>query len=99
MKNYIIFAARAISYVLIPIFALSLGIGLIRLHVPGSGVTYNQILFDIIILLTPVAIIMLLHSQIKQKQHVHDLKMVGALILIGLLPLIVLFSLLDLLMH
>ena len=88
MKKNVIATIRAIAYVLILIITLVFVIDLTRLHVSGSGVTYQSILFEIIFLFISVLTVMLLHFEKKQGQLIYDLKMISLLILIGFLPLI-----------
>lgn len=90
MKQIIIFATRTISYAFILIFTFLFIIDFLRLHVPGAGVTYHTILFEIILLLIPILVVMLFHFEKKQNQFIQDIKIVGALIFIAFLPLLIL---------
>jgi len=89
MKRYIIVSIRAISCVLIPLLTFAALVTAFRLQTPGSGVTHRVVLLYIILLLIPVAIVMLLHYETKEKQFVNDLKKVGALVCLILVPIMI----------
>lgn len=88
MRKFIIATIRVISCALILAITFFFVIDLMRLHVPGSGVTYSGLSLEIILLAIPILVFMLLHFEKKQGQFISDIKKVGVLILTGFLPLI-----------